>query len=992
MKLTKPTKCLSIRRVILLLALLASPACSLLAQQRPFYDIVSKSDTYVPVSVEASSLFKRTPESMDYARGRATISIPLYEIRTSSFTLPITLSYTTGGIKVTQPNGSVAVGWTLNAEPMITREVRGLRDEQAYLLDSTYNANDPLQYQARVGEGLKDILPDFFYYRTLTGSGKFILSMADNYRFNPRLLSAESVKLATPGNVVDGFFRNEISLTDNSGTVYRYGSDSGSREFSDLPDGMSTITTWKASSITSLNGENVSFSYMSGFYREKHYSDYDYYAVEEDPSTLKVNAPSVPPTPGYWVGTGTKENYYYYDHDMKMFNRWPNVLNRSYTAYYREVDTRFISRISFQNGTVDFDYAGSSKRLRSITVKDLQGNQLRKITFSLSDIGYERQLLDSILIQDSHGTTCEKYEFTYQRGGSYSPYTTGVDRWGYYNGHTENSDRIAKSTVKLKDPGSGQELSVTIGGAENVEPDLACASLYSLTSVRYPTGGQTFYGYEMNDFFQYPLHPRPAIRDGSGLRISRIVDYPDGIHGKSIVREFKYQGIYGRNTYDGGVIRYVDAPWVLTDRIKKRYFIRVGAFNPLTVDHDYTVYSNSCCLTNDNTVYYSIVTETVDGHEIKHYYDQISSRNYVSSLYDVYSPSTKDLIDELVNNYYDPCWNSDYLSAGGVHSYYKDGELVESRASGVSYQTPYLTELKRKMQVVNLSGTAPNSSLDDSYRDSYKERTLRTTVVEGDSPGSYYNHYTPQGTQYSSDVLSYKWGTGKYSRYRVVDKKTVSATDGKRYITSYKYPYEFSGAVYEHMLQKGAVETPIEEYRYLGDDLKKVVRYNYSLDAATTSGFSLSSVEESMDASCTRFRTMESYSDYLPCGVPLQVTRRDGHSDCFLWSYNSQYVVAVIENATAAQVRRALSFTPESLALLALPGDSHFEKLEGLRELLPDSRVSIYRHAPLRGITKVTGPDNRSLYNEFDRLGRLLRQRDTNGDTLREYEYNEVNK
>lgn len=147
-----------------------------------------------------------------------------------------------------------------------------------------------------------------------------------------------------------------------------------------------------------------------------------------------------------------------------------------------------------------------------------------------------------------------------------------------------------------------------------------------------------------------------------------------------------------------------------------------------------------------------------------------------------------------------------------------------------------------------------------------------------------------------------------------------------------------------------------------------------------------------MDASCTRFRTMESYSDYLPCGVPLQVTRRDGHSDCFLWSYNSQYVVAVIENATAAQVRRALSFTPESLALLALPGDSHFEKLEGLRELLPDSRVSIYRHAPLRGITKVTGPDNRSLYNEFDRLGRLLRQRDTNGDTLREYEYNEVNK
>lgn len=976
----------------LVLAMLFLPICPLLAQQRPFSDISGRSDTYVPVSVEASSLFKRTPEKMDYARGRATITIPLYEIRTSSFTLPITLSYTTGGIKVTQPNGAVAVGWTLNAEPMITREVRGLRDEQAYLTDSAYNATNPLQYQTLVGEGLKDILPDLFYYRTLDNSGRFSLSMANNYRFHPQLLSLSCVKLATPNNVVAGFFQNEISLTDNSGTVYRYGSDAASREFSDLPNDMATITTWKASSITSLNGEKMFFSYLSNFYREKNYADYDYYAVEEDPSLLKSVPPGVPPTPGYWKGTGTKENYYYYDHNTRDFRRWMEVIDRPYTTYYREVDTRFISRISFQNGSVEFGYDNVSKRLSSLTVKDSQGKQLRKITFCLSDIGYERQLLDSILIQDSQSTTCQKYEFTYQKGGSYSPYTTSVDRWGYYNGRGGNSDRIPQRQIKVKDRANNIEYPVTIGGAVNVDPELSCASLYSLASVRYPTGGQTFYNYELNTFNQYPRPGDGAtagIRKGSGLRISRIVDFPDGRQGERIVRDFTYYNTTGYGLSSHGVIRYPDASWAFEDKIKKRYFTYAGPLNLMKIDHDYTVYSNTCKLTGDNTVYYCKVTESVNGQKIDHFHEQSKGIFYSSSLYD---PEYSG-IEEFVNHYHEPYWNSDYLSAGGTDSYYTNDVLTEENSSAISYQAPYLTELKRKMQVVKLADIAPSfTSVDDSYRESFQTRTLTAIAMEDASPGNYHTYHTPQGEQTASDILSYTWGTGNYSRYRMVDKKTVTATDGKKYITQYKYPYSFSGPVYTYMLQKEAINTPIEEYRYLGDELKKVVKYDYVLDAATNAGFSLSAIRESTDEACTSFRTVESYSDYLPSGVPLQVVRRDGSTVCFLWSYNCQYVVAVIENATSAQVRHALRFSPEILATLSLPDEYSFNELEGLRDKLPDARVSVYRHAPLQGVTRVTGPDNRSLYNEFDRLGRLFRQRDTNEDILREYEYNEVTK
>ena len=81
----------------------------------PIYNNVSNAPSFYPVSPEAATLFKRTPEGMDYARGRASIRIPLYEIKTASFTLPITLNYTTGGIRVADVNGAVAIGWKLEA-------------------------------------------------------------------------------------------------------------------------------------------------------------------------------------------------------------------------------------------------------------------------------------------------------------------------------------------------------------------------------------------------------------------------------------------------------------------------------------------------------------------------------------------------------------------------------------------------------------------------------------------------------------------------------------------------------------------------------------------------------------------------------------------------------------------------------------------------------------------------------------------------------------
>jgi hypothetical protein len=63
--------------------------------------------------------------------GTVDINIPLYTITCGKLTLPITLTYNTGGIKVSQRPSIVGLGWNLNCGGVITRIIRGNVDEYA---------------------------------------------------------------------------------------------------------------------------------------------------------------------------------------------------------------------------------------------------------------------------------------------------------------------------------------------------------------------------------------------------------------------------------------------------------------------------------------------------------------------------------------------------------------------------------------------------------------------------------------------------------------------------------------------------------------------------------------------------------------------------------------------------------------------------------------------------------------------------------------------
>ncbi len=121
--------------------------------------------------------------------GRATVSVPLYQVAQRGVTLDVSLSYDTSGLLVSQLPGCVGHGWTLNAGGCITRTVNNIPDE---LVDSFVNGcyfkscgqmpavgNEDPSLLTGVE---KDFMPDIFHFNFMGKSGYFLLGNDGNWK------------------------------------------------------------------------------------------------------------------------------------------------------------------------------------------------------------------------------------------------------------------------------------------------------------------------------------------------------------------------------------------------------------------------------------------------------------------------------------------------------------------------------------------------------------------------------------------------------------------------------------------------------------------------------------------------------------------------------------------------------------------------------------------------------------------------------------------
>lgn len=950
--------------LILFLTILYCVPLDIHAQpSRSIYGIANQINDFYPVSAEAATLFTKIPEEMDYCRGRATFRIPLYEIKTPSFTLPISLVYITGGIKVGEVTGAVGLGWRLEAEPMITREIRGLPDNYSLMRDSSYMQQYLSDFLVNVGRGDRDLLNDLFYYRTLQSSGQFFLRRADNLNFRPSLLSHEPVKLSVTGGRITDAFQNGINLVDPQGTLYVFGNTPNARERTSGSGISAECTSWKASSIQSVNGEIMKFSYKEDFMTEQHVSQYDYYAVEDksDSSTPPQNS-NIPPSPGYWKGVSGVAKYYNPSGSLA------NMPDRYYPTGNSYVNTRRIEEIEFLNGRVEFQYSNQTKTVQRILVRDLNGALIKEIAFESTLREYDRVLLNRIRMKGPGDTTFQKYEFSYRIPSStdYSPYTKGIDLWGYYNGYDGNTDLIQRQTVPIYDNNNVTIKNVQIGGASNRKPSLGSTLFYALDRITYPTGGYTDIIYAQNKWLYESGQPTPA----GGARIAALRE--SNIDGTTIYRRFEYQVFSTK--WDAGFLRYPMTLWAFKQKMKKLYAYEYkSAADFQTIQKDYTLYLGQNIYTTDNDVYYETVDEFIGDTKIKHSYEK--AFNYFNPGY------LKD--EKNATRYNDPANQGNYIVDNKVR-YTKNGDALRIESSNHVSHNAYLTKMDCAIVIENFCGTTNTERMRDYYMDSFRERNYNMNITENRLSSSLVTDSLPERS--INEKTKYHYDRNK--QLTAIERTTP---EGDVYKTEYNYSFDYRTTPYTTMVSKNNLSTPIEERQYKNEELKKTVRYPYRADVTVKSGYCLDKITENRNDANTEFRNVETYDAYLSCGQPLQITRKDGTKVSFLWAYGGQYVIAIAENLTIQEIRQQTGLDPEAVVKGTVDPWSARSKMEALRKSCPQAHIMVYDYTPLVGISKQSAPNGINEYNSYDAYGRLKEVKDTDDKVVKSYEYNLIN-
>ncbi len=271
----------------------------------------------IPPSPNVAALGKYSEIPVGLYTGIPNTSIEIYQISNGDLTLPVSLNYHAGGIKVEEIASQVGLGWNLSAGGIIGRSTRGMPDEAgSWYPQSLSNTVEAIMSRADpeeiaelaedVSKGHRDGEADIYYFNFGSYSGKFFFDQnGDAHTFPQKNILIEPI---TGG----------WSVITESGAVYSFTKveEVSSAGCTDTPP---TYTAWYLTKIESSDRKRqITFTYDSAFYTY---------------TTL---------------GSQTK-----YIHIVGSGNCLQNDLPCLNTQNYR---THRLSQIDFQVGTIDFKY------------------------------------------------------------------------------------------------------------------------------------------------------------------------------------------------------------------------------------------------------------------------------------------------------------------------------------------------------------------------------------------------------------------------------------------------------------------------------------------------------------------------------------------------------------------------------------------------------------------------------------------------------------
>ncbi len=551
-------------------------------------------------------LFKDNP--VDMFTGRVNINIPIYELKVGDFSLPISVSYSTGGFKVNEIASWVGLGWNLNCGGMITREVRGIPDE---IIDNGYtstsgsvlyenlidgeinNATDPAEFITLldIATGLKDGEPDLFSFNVGGLSGKFIFDKNGDIHFIGEHKNTFQISIEREIIQSNKCYNSikQLIITSDDGIKYIFGNDFREKllntyyyiyydtenHYKTFSDNYYSTKYYGGKNTKAWENENV--FYYTSWYLQK---------IEFPDNVNTIDFVYIPEINAHYVSTS--ETKYL----GKRFDLLGNIINVEQqnpfcikrTNQYQLIQSQRLSRITFNGTTIEFVpednlredcndplaqvVLGKAKALKQIKIfENIEGTRKTwefnhsyfapapgSTEFGEFPSFIKRLKLDGISSGD------EKWAFEY----NYSPNdpklclpsrnTSSVDFWGYYKQNTSRLS-IPKIYVYPDDYENSTYNSIysiykrEVGSYQGSEYVLEGVDRTpDLTNTKAYTINKIIFPTKGYKLFEYELNTfmlDNVERVGPGLRIKTITSH-FGNNSPDVIESFSYNN--GSNT------------------------------------------------------------------------------------------------------------------------------------------------------------------------------------------------------------------------------------------------------------------------------------------------------------------------------------------------------------------------------------------------------------------------------------------------------------
>ncbi len=508
----------------------------------------------LPPSPEAASLCEYAETPVSYFYGLPQIDIPLYTVQEGSFSLPVSISYHGGGIKVAELASRVGLGWALNAGGVISRTVCGLPDEtfinSSHIARTEYDADhrlrgffnlsdfdkesirynmtknpeyDPSEFeyvplnednlkdssyywsshyrlmkQLRLAEnfegGFMDSAQDMYSFNFMGYSGVFMLNLVGGSLGSVTEKFKIIMQTDSPIEFVGIHFPDSFSIRDRKGVMYYF----EEKEYSYHP--------YKCFNPIGMPGAleqiyNDTIPYVSSWYLTR----------IEIPGEGRISL-SYKNNNRLCVYSGG----FQMRHDAEVEPGSPTFFS---TANYTVIAPKMLSSVS--NGKVEVlfindetprqDIKNDISKLDYVFVRTKDGNYVKKYKFGYSYFSTDLHLyrmtacplkldmIEELSLSDNSSVLYRGFSYY---GNGHLPWSGfDLDHWGYPNG---------KNNASLV-PGFSEF--PTIADADR-SCDRELPKKGILTAVTYPTGGRVEYEWESNTY-SYIGGSRLTINDTS---------------------------------------------------------------------------------------------------------------------------------------------------------------------------------------------------------------------------------------------------------------------------------------------------------------------------------------------------------------------------------------------------------------------------------------------------------------------------------------------